>query len=971
MGNQNLVHKFLADLLRNCPSAGSKWIKSDCHFHTSASFDSTADIGSMIEKLTAPENGYGLAVATDHNCIKDFDRSRDLAAKKGLTLLPGAEVYAKIPAIRPDTGQTGVSYFHLLLIFDPNVPKLNQRFENLITNGRPELLPDGSRKDYIIDLLSWPFKDFSKKAHEESNALLIPAHLHTDPHHPEKSRSIDDILHDDLFLNLISSCQFDALEIIDTKTGNFFDGTRPETKRIKISCIRSSDAHKPDEIGRRPTWLKMEHPSFEGLKLALQDRDTRVALEDPTIRDYHKIIGARIKGRFFKNLMVRFSEDLNCLVGAKGKGKSAILECIRFALNMDVPEISGSSIEKQKFKNRNKALLDNILGVRGTVECLVQSQSGLHYLLKRSRQDQLPTIASESDGIEKPYYDISSSFTSKFYGWEELTACSDELNLLTDIFDTHFEPIKTADGNLTYSEIIRQLSENATDLDRAISDVEKKRDALIDYESIESSLNSLTAQLENKSKGQEQLSQCIECQSICTVEEEMLRSFEEYSEMRPLVMLNDEDEGLDPLLACDVRNKLDKANQSLDKDEDGQTKKEVEDSEVAEFKLPDEVAEKRKAVIDDFEKLVDLYDELVQLVEDKWNSSNPELIGSMQKSIEAYRASLQETVDDLKQKAGISDDSEASSKLDEIKSLQGQIAEKTRQLEGKEKGDLAKQLSGARDHYVQLCRKRSKLYTQISDGRKAIADKLTTEYANILKSEFSPRCLFTDYQKCLQAFFKNSGLLYNEIIRTIIDNKIMPESFCTLIVNWDESVIMKLFSISKEQSDKLYKHVHDNLVSKLKPFHNVCVNDQPEVKMLIDDNATADDAKYRVVSKLSAGERSTVILPIVTYGKPFPLIIDQPEDDLDNAYIHDNFVHSLLRKTKGKRQYIFATHNANIPVLGDAENIIFMDASRDEGHIKKNGSTDMVSQEIMEVLEGGTQAFIDRHKKYKIPQPQN
>ena len=971
MESHNLVHKFLDDLFRNCPSAGAEWIKSDCHFHTSASFDSTADIGSMIENFTTSKNGYGLAVVTDHNYIKDFEKSRDIAAERGLTLLPGAEVYAKIPAIQSDTGQTGVSYFHLLLIFDPDVPKLNQRFENLITNNRPDLLPDGSREDYIIDLLSWPFKDFAKKAHEESNAILIPAHLHTNPRHPEKSRSIDDILHDELFLDLITSCQFDALEIVDQKTSEFFDGTRDETKRIKISCIRSSDAHNPDEIGRRPTWLKMEHPSFEGLKLALQDRDTRVALEDPTIRDYHKIIGARVEGRFFKNLMVRFNEDLNCLVGAKGKGKSALLECIRFALDMDVPEISGSSIEKQKFKNRNQALLDNILGVRGAVECLVQSKSGIHYLFRRLRQDQHPTIASETDGIEKSYYDISSSFTCKFYGWEELTACSDELNLLTDIFDTHFESIKTTDGNLSYSDIIQHLSENAIALDTAILDVEKKRDALINYESVESSLNSLAAQLDNKSRGQEQLSQCIECQSVCTSEEAMLQSFEEHSEMRPLVMLNVEDKSLEPSLASESRNKLVKANQSLDKNGDEQIKTEVDDSDLSVFELPEEVTEKRKAVIDDFEKLVDLYDELAQLVEEKWNGSSPVLIGSMQKSIEAYRASLQKTADDLKQKAGISDDSEASSKLEEIKSLQNQIARKRRQLEGKDKNELKKQRSAAIDYYVELCKKRSELYANISEGRKAIADKLTAEYSRILKSEFTPRCLFNDYKKCLQTFFQNSGLHYNDIISTIIDKNIMPEMFCTLMVNWDESLVMISLNISKEQSDKLFKHAQDNFAQKMKPFHNVCVNDQPEVKMLIDDKATSEDAKYRVVSKLSAGERSTVILPIVTYGKPFPLIIDQPEDDLDNAYIHDNFVHSLLRKTKGKRQYIFATHNANIPVLGDAENIIFMDANRDEGRIEKNGSTDMVSHEIMEVLEGGTRAFIDRYKKYKIPQPQN
>jgi len=67
MSSQNLVQKFLADLNRNCPSAGAKWVKTDCHIHTSASFDSTTDVGEMIERLTASQNRYGLAVVTDHN----------------------------------------------------------------------------------------------------------------------------------------------------------------------------------------------------------------------------------------------------------------------------------------------------------------------------------------------------------------------------------------------------------------------------------------------------------------------------------------------------------------------------------------------------------------------------------------------------------------------------------------------------------------------------------------------------------------------------------------------------------------------------------------------------------------------------------------------------------------------------------------------------------------------------------------
>lgn len=969
---QNIVNKFIIDLHSACPSAGAEWIKTDCHFHTSASFDSSSGIQEMIEKFTSPENDYGLAVVTDHNYIMDFEQASDLAAQKGLVLLPGAEVFAKIPAISYANGQTGVSYFHLLLIFDPDIPKLYQRFENLITNDRPELLPSDSRKNYIIDLLSWPFKDFAKKAHEDCNALIIPAHLHTNPSHPVKSRSVDDILKDDLFLDLIQTCKFDALEVINSKTAVFFDGYHTETKNIKIACVQSSDAHKPDEIGRRPTWLKMESPSFKGLKLALQDRDTRVALEDPSVRNYHKIKGVRVKGKFFENMMVRFNEDLNCLVGAKGKGKSALLECIRFALNIEVPEIKGTSIEKQKFKNRNKALLDNILGVRGTVECLVQSRSGIHYLFKRSRQDHSPTITSENDGIERPYYDISQSFTCKFYGWEELTACSDELNLLTDIFDANFEPIELTEGNISHNQITQQLSENIAALDQAITDVDKKRNLLKDYESIESTINSLTAQLENESKGQEQLRQCIECQALCASEESILQSFKEYFELNPSIMLDDENMPKGPVPISIGHQKFDKAIRSIEIENtpkvepvDGDTYK------LKEYILPYYVIEKRRVVLDSFKTLLKLYDDLEQLVVKTWNDSYPKILDNLEKTIVEYRTSLQETSDGLKKKAGVSDNAEASLKLEGIKNLQNQIELKKRELAGRGKDDLKKQASDSLDNYIKLLKERAVLFDYISFGREAIAQKLTAEFTNILKAEFNKRCLFGEYKTCLQSFFQNSGLQYTEIINTIIDKKIYPENFCTLLVNWDESEIMKQLNISQDQTKKLFKLLQDNLITLMKPFHKVWVNDQPEVKMLINSKATNDSEKYRIVSKLSAGERSTIILPIVTYGKPFPLIIDQPEDDLDNVYIHDNFVHNLLRKTKGKRQYIFATHNANIPVLGDAENIIFMDASRDKGCIKKSGSTDKVSHEIMEVLEGGPQAFIDRYKKYKIPKPQN
>ena len=91
-----------------------------------------------------------------------------------------------------------------------------------------------------------------------------------------------------------------------------------------------------------------------------------------------------------------------------------------------------------------------------------------------------------------------------------------------------------------------------------------------------------------------------------------------------------------------------------------------------------------------------------------------------------------------------------------------------------------------------------------------------------------------------------------------------------------------------------------------------------------------------------------------------PLIIDQPEDNLDNSYIANNFVDGL-RDYKLNRQFIFATHNANIPVFGDSELIVVMEEIDGQGSIAENciGSVDNadVKTAVINTLEGGNIAF--------------
>jgi len=115
---------------------------------------------------------------------------------------------------------------------------------------------------------------------------------------------------------------------------------------------------------------------------------------------------------------------------------------------------------------------------------------------------------------------------------------------------------------------------------------------------------------------------------------------------------------------------------------------------------------------------------------------------------------------------------------------------------------------------------------------------------------------------------------------------------------------------------------------------------------------------------LSTGQRCTTVLPIIFAVSKNPLIIDQPEDNLDNKYITQS-IYKIVNAEKEKRQLIFITHNPNIPVLSNSEFNVFLDFHK-YSEVTAKGSVDNVKESILAVLEGGKEAFERRNKIYKI-----
>ena len=143
--------------------------------------------------------------------------------------------------------------------------------------------------------------------------------------------------------------------------------------------------------------------------------------------------------------------------------------------------------------------------------------------------------------------------------------------------------------------------------------------------------------------------------------------------------------------------------------------------------------------------------------------------------------------------------------------------------------------------------------------------------------------------------------------------------------------------------------------------------DTPD-RIIIEVNlaGATDDASWQDVVNVSPGQRAMALLALALAGGTEPLVIDQPEDDLDNRYIYDEVV-KVLADVCQRRQVIVATHNANIPILGDVELVLAFDADGKRATVLACGGLEDpdVAEWARRILEGGEAAFQARHRRYQ------
>lgn len=177
--------------------------------------------------------------------------------------------------------------------------------------------------------------------------------------------------------------------------------------------------------------------------------------------------------------------------------------------------------------------------------------------------------------------------------------------------------------------------------------------------------------------------------------------------------------------------------------------------------------------------------------------------------------------------------------------------------------------------------------------------------------------------------------------------------------------VTKNFGITPAQADRLAK-ADPEVLMRIEEL------DLPSTTTIrLNTALTGEPPAWQSLEDLSTGQKATAVLLLLLLESDAPLVVDQPEDDLDNRFITEGVV-PRMREEKQHRQFVFSTHNANIPVLGDAELIVGLSASgeAENGRAKVEpehmGSIDdqPVRELMEEILEGGKEAFERRRRKY-------
>lgn len=879
---------------------GARWWKFDCHTHTPASDDFMKGRSEEEKEKVDPEfwlrkfmeKEIDCVAVTDHNGGEWIDELKKtlqtLSAGeddkpewyRSLCLFPGVEISV----------HGGV---HLLAIFDPE--KTKAHIDSLLgavgyVRGR------GASNNETQKVLS----EVVNIVHERGG-VAIPAHA-------DKDKGLLKLTGATLE-QVLDNPNLYAMELHDEgfpKPQLYLD------KKLNWTEICGSDVHNfhSDNFGKF-TWIKMDSPSIEGLKLALLDGSTSTNRDMQADPNRHSdmiieeicIEGAKYIGRSEPSHHV-FSPFLNTIIGGRGSGKSTLLEFMRLVLRREQEIPENLHAESQKYFQVG----DNGLLTGESKLDLIYRKGDTRYRLNWSAKADIPSLKVETNGIwQATDGEIKSLFPIYIYSQKQIYELAQQPDALLDIIDqappVNYEGFETEEKALTYR--YKQLDQKIAELRGKIKEKGK-----------------LTGKLNDVSRHIEQIEK--------SGHKKELQNFRQRQQQIAIMIDLDKN----------WRDMVSKIRETQENTAPGQFDEQVFDSHQ-------DILE---AIIKTNKQWEGIREELTRVsthaqdVIDKWvqEKEQAEWMQSLRIDIEKYghlRAQLeQQGIDPEKFPVLLRQQTQYKKELD-------QIDEYTRQVERLKKNSL--------DVVEALQRNRT---TLTEDRKSFLASVLqNNQSVNIKVKPFGQAWeevenSIRQYLQCERSFDKDIQELKSRY-QNETDKIRATEQL-------KESLLDIRYGLENAQDQRFAKHVNNLPRESISDL--VCWFPEDGLQITFGDNA-------QNIQQGSPGQKTAALLTfILSYGNE-PLLLDQPEDDLDNELIYSLIV-KLLRETKSKRQIIVVTHNANIVVNGDAEMVLPLTAYKGKSFIKCAASIQNLSirQKICDILEGGEQAFQQRYKRIHL-----
>ncbi len=949
---------------------GSEWRKWDLHLHTASSYDYKYKGENSNELLlkSLKDNEISVVAVTDHFVI-DKDRIEDLRSMDSdIVFFPGVE-------LRTDKGASNI---HPIIIFNENI-NLSELVEDFNVFKREKAKDKDSN-----DKIRWDYNDIVDFAQKHDGIITI--------HAGSKTSGIDEQISNVLPIKIAIKEEY-AETVGVFEIGKIEDINEYKTYKFPKIGVRplilGSDNHDPqkypnDKNNTIFTWIKAD-PTFEGLKQILNEPDRVFIGETPELLKRIKIAPTK----FIKNITIqkkvestidevwygdKTSIDINpglvAIIGNKGSGKSAITDILSICANTHKTEFS--FLSQSKFRNprpydRSRSFQAKIIwGDDSSTEFISLNNNGSINHPERVKyipQNYLETLCNVED--DNKFEDEIKSIIFQHL--------SDENKYGKDSLDDLINYLSGEIKNAEKEILVEIQNQN----ERIIALEEKQRPEYA--EKINSALSLKKEELDNLQKikpaevvkpehsdnGAEQQKQkeidglkeeLIDIINRIEIEQNKLKVVKKY-----IVDLGNAKERLERLNATvqTTISDLQSLFEGL----------ELSVTEVINFSIDNKIIDGKINDLKTEEKrILDLLSEeninglICKKISVESNIKNAEnKLSEPDRLYHKYQEELkywQSKIDAINGKDDVPDS---------IKYYEAQLKYIAETLET----DMQAAYECRRGLIISLLNKkreelnnRAVLYQPVSD--------FINKYNEILKDypiSIDAVFIFEGVEKLFDIVsHQNSGTFYGK------DNGMLKlrEMKSSIDLNNDDSIYDFALSINnalkkdlRDESNILDKDIKsqlrkDHSVKELYDFIYGFEYIKPLFELKLDD---------KKLSTLSPGERGALLLLFYLFidMDDKPLIIDQPEENLDNESVFKYLV-AFIKMAKEKRQVIMVTHNPNLAVVCDAEQIIKMNIDKKNNNIVSYQSGSIENPEInkciVNVLEGTYPAFHNRDQKY-------